>query len=171
MKRILPCDCHAVLPDGKVLSCLSQFSKKGHRGIITKKVTRWRSLNPTLTSKGYRQVVIHGRSIRVNRLVAVNFIPNPVAYPEAQHIDGDKENNSVQNLKWGNQKHNAEDRERHGHSVRGRFSPNAKLTDKKVIEIRRRRPFSTLVSLASKYGVSKKLILLVVQRKIWRHVK
>lgn len=37
----------------------------------------------------------------VHRLVAQTFIPNPQGYPEVIHIDSDKTNNAVANLKWG----------------------------------------------------------------------
>ena len=43
---------------------------------------------------------------KVHRLVAKTFIPNPDNLPEVNHKDEDKENNSVQNLEWCDQKYN-----------------------------------------------------------------
>lgn len=38
--------------------------------------------------------------LRVNRVIALTFIPNPNNLPEVNHKDEDKTNNSVTNLEW-----------------------------------------------------------------------
>lgn len=48
----------------------------------------------------YPSVQLHGHTIRVHRLVALAFIPNPEKKREVNHIDGDHFNNVVSNLEW-----------------------------------------------------------------------
>jgi len=39
-------------------------------------------------------------SPKLHRLIAKTFIPNPNNYPDVNHIDGNKLNNSIDNLEW-----------------------------------------------------------------------
>jgi len=61
-------------------------------------------LKPYVNHKGYLKIglmrngMCHKR--RVHRLVAQAFIPNHLGLPEVNHIDGNKQNNSVTNLEW-----------------------------------------------------------------------
>ncbi len=56
------------------------------------------------TSKGYRKLKLckdgECTTFRVHRLVAQHFIPNPDDLPYVDHIDEDKTNNAVSNLRW-----------------------------------------------------------------------
>lgn len=49
---------------------------------------------------GYKYVGIRGKTLRVHRLIAFAFIPNPNNYPCINHIDENKHNNSIENLEW-----------------------------------------------------------------------
>lgn len=66
---------------------------------------------------GYLQIKLTidgvGKTERVHILVAKTFIPNPEGHPEIHHIDYNKSNNSVSNLKWVTRKENQEDMGRH----------------------------------------------------------
>lgn len=64
------------------------------------------NLRPYLNTKGYLKVELSSgkresrKTFSVHRLVALAFIPNPNNYPQVNHKDGDKTNNSVSNLEW-----------------------------------------------------------------------
>ena len=70
-------------------------------------------LTPYENSKGYLKVGLHLKGHkspvkkRVNRLVAIAFIPNPYELPQVNHKDGNKQNNSISNLEWCTNRQNA----------------------------------------------------------------
>lgn len=67
-------------------------------------------LKPNLKQNGYLQVGLRKHSTRkwigVHRLVAIHFIENPDNKPQVNHIDGNKQNNNVENLEWVTAKEN-----------------------------------------------------------------
>lgn len=72
-----------------------------------------RKLTPSKGSDGYMQVQYrddNGRSYhnRVHVIYAHCFIPNPNNYKYVNHIDSDKLNNSLNNLKWCTNSYNVQ---------------------------------------------------------------
>lgn len=55
---------------------------------------------------GYYRVCILNKPYYVHKLVAEAFIPNPKNKPEVDHIDTNRLNNSVENLRWCTKKEN-----------------------------------------------------------------
>ena len=89
------------------LGRLKHFSKKG-----------WNILKNTNKKGWYFNVILVGKSktksIKIHRLVAEAFIPNPENKPCINHKDGNKQNNCVDNLEWATQKENIEHARRTG---------------------------------------------------------
>jgi hypothetical protein len=67
-------------------------------------------IKPSLKQNGYLQVGLRMHSKRkwigVHRLVAIHFIENPDNKPQVNHIDGNKQNNTINNLEWVTAKEN-----------------------------------------------------------------
>jgi hypothetical protein len=70
-----------------------------------------RVLKTQTDNKGYHRVRVtverEKMTFKVHREVAKAFIPNPNNLPQVNHIDGNKNNNSIQNLEWVTNKENA----------------------------------------------------------------
>lgn len=63
-------------------------------------------LKPNTLAKGYFQVTLYNgktrKAFQVHRLVASAFIPNEDNQPQINHINGNKQDNRVENLEWCN---------------------------------------------------------------------
>ena len=52
------------------------------------------------SSSGYKRIMISKKSYLLHRLVAIIFILNPENKEQVNHIDGNKLNNTIENLEW-----------------------------------------------------------------------
>lgn len=70
-----------------------------------------RIIKPDKEEKGYCRLSVKINGIKkhfpVHRLVAIAFIPNPLNKSQVDHIDCDKTNNRVDNLRWVSNKENS----------------------------------------------------------------
>ena len=71
-----------------------------------------RILKHSLSKRGYLRAVLHNQEktqyIMISRIVAIHFIKNINNYPIINHKDGNKMNNTVENLEWCTQQQNVQ---------------------------------------------------------------
>lgn len=75
------------------------------------RISYGRIKQPSINNKGYFMHKLNRNCKQYNfllhRLVAQAFIPNPNNYPEIDHMDGNPQNNNLENLRWVTHKENS----------------------------------------------------------------
>ena len=88
---------------------LYQISNKGR--VKSLKWGKERILRPGTNRLGYMFVCLYHdnmkKTVKLHRLVAQAFIPNPENKPQVNHLDENKKNNCVDNLEWASAKENS----------------------------------------------------------------
>ncbi|HRE44059.1 MAG TPA: NUMOD4 motif-containing HNH endonuclease [Terricaulis sp.] len=117
-------------------------------------------------ANGYQRVSIgHDREAYVHRLVCLAFYgPPPTPTAHADHINGDRADNRLENLRWLSPEENRARRK----VARGEQRPEARLTADDIRAIRASTQPGTVI--APLYGVSHKHISSIRLRKVWKHV-
>lgn len=95
-----------------------------------------------------------GRTMRVNRLVAITFIPNPDNKPYVLHSNDLPTDNKADNLRWGTHQENMTDKSSKHRAPYGEYHHNSKLSTKDIEEIRTPKyRYGLNRELARKYNV------------------
>ena len=125
--------------------------------------------------EGYRVVRVrdHGRTahLSVHRALLMAFDRMPAPDEETRHLDGNRLNNSLGNLRWGTRKENIEDRYRHGAANTGDNNPNAKLTRADVAYIRATANTRRPTEIARELGVSYHTVHYIRKGRGWSRVR
>lgn len=136
--------------------------------IINKKTKRILKGDPN--AKGYLRVSIGGKKHFIHRLVAEQYIPNPLNKQQINHINGIKTDNRVENLEWVTNLENRQHAIKKGLHCCGEKCSWSKLKEKDVIFIRTNKLLNTK-ELAEKFNVSEVTIRDVINFKSWKNIK
>lgn len=126
--------------------------------------------------KGYHRVNLKPRGVGVklvHRIVAEIYIPNPDNLPQVNHKDGNKDNNSVDNLEWVDNLTNTRHAVANGLIPLGDERPNAKFSDEDIKMIRAMKedwPSLTYYELADLWECSYQTIHKIITKQTYKHV-
>ena len=128
-------------------------------------------LKTTIDHRGYNRIYLFkngkGYNLKLSRLVAKAFLPNPENKKTVNHKNGIKADNTVENLEWNTQKENTQ----HALRVLNKFG-GRKLTETQVKEIRelKKNTSLTYVEIGQKYNISGANVGYVCNYYTWRHI-
>lgn len=162
-----------------------QVSNKGRIKSLKRKTIDGRSLKEIIRKlglgfTGYYHIDLWkdncAKTIKVHRLVAQAFIPNPDNKPQINHVNGIKSYNEVDNLEWCTARENVQ----HSFNKLGRIKigqkgeacHKAKLTEKQVYEIKNLLHNTKLLQkeIAKKYDINHRTISGIKNSVIWKHL-
>ncbi|MGR3504929.1 MAG: NUMOD4 domain-containing protein [Paracoccaceae bacterium] len=153
---------------------VSNFGRVKSFGRSDYKWKKPRILRERPSQKGYLRVGIGKKDAYIHRLVAKAFIDNPQSLPFVNHMDGNRKNNTLNNLEWCTPKENLE------HAVKTGLMPDqtgsgnyaSKLSENDVLKIRAlfAAKSAGVVKLSREFKVTAATISKIVHRKVWTHI-
>jgi hypothetical protein len=126
---------------------------------------------------GYLRASLHKNNMHkirfIHVLVAESFIGKKPEKMEVCHNDGNRKNNSIENLRYGTRSDNVKDAIKHGthytpFSKKGSERSCAKINEEIAKQIKESKESSYI--LAKKLNISRALISNVRRNKSWTHV-
>lgn len=98
--------------------------------LFSRRSGNWLPKVTVIHSSGYERTSIRvngkTRMVRIHRLVALAWLPNPYNYNEVMHLDDNKLNNKASNLRWCSHSENMMDA-----SNKGRIYPKCLRNENK----------------------------------------
>lgn len=173
-----------VWKDIKDFEGIYQISNHAKVKRLSRPISHWRGnmrnlpekiIKQMTTTNGYLKVHLHKegkmRTFSVHRLVLSHFVPNYDNLPTVNHIDGNKQNNNLDNLEWASLSRNAKNAYDIGlnRPNMGSKHNNSKVTEANVLFIRNSKQLSNK-KLAEMFGITDSNITAIKKRKTWNHI-
>ena len=139
---------------------------------------RLRELKPFSNGKGYLVVSLYmdkrKKQVLVHRLVLLAFIGPCPEGMQGAHLNGNRADNRLSNLRWVTVTENHSHKVDHGTDGRGERNSIAKLTEQDVMLIRRlyvpRSKQFSCTALGKQFGLSQQTVWQIVKRQRWNHI-
>lgn len=167
--------------DGSIYRCM-KADEEGNLLSTEYRLVKVQTHKPT--GRVYFNVSWRGfkKSVLVNRVVALRYLPNPQNLPQVNHVDGDKQHNYLRQptpelrARWGEfqlEWASGSENEKHAHATglksgRGSANSNAKLTAEDVRVMR--ASGKTAKELAAEYGIGRSTAANVLNGRTWTHI-
>ena len=127
-------------------------------------------LKPWMNQGGYLLVTLSKggktKNHRIHRLVAEAYIPNPEEKPQVNHLDENKQNNSINNLEWATSEEN------------NKYGTRLQRIRKKIYCVELDREFDSLLEAATELGIYQGNISAAARGRIkttggyhWRYIE
>lgn len=175
IKQLEKYPAYYVSTEGEVFTTLDNSGKTGRMFKLRKQ---------NIQADGYFQLELReggkGRTLLVHRLILEAFVCKCPKGQETRHLNGNPEDNRLENLAWGTPKENHRDQVRHGNETfgAGEAHPFSKLTDRQArvvkyaLHFNGKRPvFGFKAMLARMLGVDYSTVDNIATGRQWKHVK
>lgn len=132
-------------------------------------------IKPKNKSDGYLSVFMTDdegkvRCWTVHKVVMLTFVGPRHKGMQILHIDDDRHNCALRNLKYGTVQENHDLKVHHGRTARGERVNTAKLTEQQVIQMRERRAAGeTTLHLGAEFGISSTAVSKICTGENWKY--
>lgn len=130
-------------------------------------------LKQSIGTSGYYKIALwkngRYRHFLVHRIIAIHFIQNPQNKKFVNHKDGNKLNNSIDNLEWMTRKENHSHAAKSGLMSHGTDRHNAKLNPSIAKQIRESSLSCSELSVI--WGINERHVRKIKNNEIWRERK
>jgi len=107
-----------------------------------------------------------------HRLLMITFKPTVICNLHVRHLDGNPQNNNLNNLAWGTAKDNARDCYSYGRPPIGENNNNAKITESLAVSLKN---FLALgikkITLSRAFGLGYNILNKIDRGESWQHIQ
>lgn len=150
---------------GKIL----RVPKKTRNGSVFMGSSEYCVCKPKVDKDGYLLARVGNKWQKIHRLVVLAFDGEIEKGHQVCHMDGNRQNNDISNLRAGTQLNNMRDRDRHGTTARGSRIASSKLTYEMAAQMKYEHTTGTPVpALMLKYNLSKSQVYKILRGEYWK---